>query len=53
METKKQKVKILIADASEESRNMLVNHFSKSELAILLAILNGEEINEEVTEGGQ
>lgn len=45
METKKQKVKILIADASEDARNELVNYFSKSDrFEIVGSSSNGQEV---------
>ena len=45
METKKQKIKILIADASEESRNELVNYFSKSDRFEIVGVSSdGQEV---------
>ena len=45
METKKQKIKILIADASEESRSELVNYFSKSDrFEIVCVSSDGQEV---------
>ena len=40
-------IKIMNSDRYDDLSQMVrMNHFSRSELAILLAVLNGEEINE-------
>lgn len=51
----KQALEIMQSDRYDDLSQMVrMNHFSKSELAILLAILNGEDLEEqEETEGGK
>ena len=45
MENKKQKIKLLIADATEESREVMTKHFRESEKFEIIASLgNGEEV---------